>query len=197
MRKILLWEKDDVYDEEDFVDEEDEEDEDGEHICMHHSGVINTNFGVFEVNGPDNPYETRDVYLANCNFDITKEDILEISKVVGVEGIRPLTRYSFTIIIGVMFYFEDVLNAINELLEVESLDFHNDISGGITEDNATLIKAILEKVKSEYFCAYIMPNGKELFEEYDKEEDMQEKMPFWVALSHLSEGILLSPKDKK
>jgi hypothetical protein len=203
-KRILLWEKDEIdieSDMHDLVNEMNDEDEDEIHYIKtpKQLELINTNFGLFDANSPDNPYNSRDIWVAHTNFDIEKDDVLKISEIDGVEGIRILTRYSFTVMIGVMFYFEDVLDAINKELRVENEDFNEpspEESTKLLKENNEIVQEKLKKVaEHKFWHLYIFPNGKDIMNIYETEELRLELEPFYNNLKSISEGILLSSHD--
>jgi hypothetical protein len=205
-QRILIWEKDeaDLDKLEELEELDDSEESETEHKLHIHlpkqPQLVHTNFGVFDLNSPDNPYNTREIWIAHTNFDITKTDAIKIAAVVGVEAVRILTRYSFTVMIGVMFYFEDVLDTINEVLEIDNNDFDEvspEESMKLISDNNEIVQEKLKRVADEKFWhLYIFPNGNDIFNVYKSNVEKLELAPFYEKLKTLSEGILLSSDDE-
>ncbi len=221
MKKIILWDRDDVLDDEDEdekeviqdIDEDDDEDndelasneaeitnEDGRKIRVKmpkSQEVIHTNFGSFLAHHPDNPYNTREIYIAHTNFDITEEHIKHICRVPGVEAFRAITRYSFTIIVGMIFYDADVLSEIDRICGVEPENLLSDKTQQKVDNNQEIIDSTISAIKGDFWYCYIMPNGETVVEEYLDQESMDIRQPFFIALNNISEGLLLNSRSKE
>lgn len=214
MNRIIVWEPDEILNEEnenEILETEDEIEEikeldDNEAQITNEDGrtirvkmpksqqVVHTNFGSFLQHHPDNPYNSREVWIAYTNFDITNEDGMLISRVPGVEALRLLTRYSFTIIVGLVFYPNDVIKEIENVLGVENKV--NEISQKRADDNQELIDSTIKNIKSEFWHCYIMPNGETIIETYKSNTDMLERKEFFEQLRSMSAGLMLSSDDK-
>lgn len=192
MKRLIVWDKDEV----EFIDEEEQhEDNDEEKIHINlpkQPLVVKTNFGTFEEDSPDNPYNSREIFVAHYNFDIYEEDVLKISLVQGVEALKMLTRYSFTVIIGIMFYFEDVLDSIEKTLNIEEVDLDYQRTEQLVDDNTELITDTLKELKTEFWNIYLFPNGNKIIEEYTCEQEVKDREEYFINLKNLSEGIFLT-----
>ncbi len=196
--RFIIWEQDDI-EEPESSPKDAEEMQHGEStlaaLKMFQIPIVyHTNFGTFNSHSPNNPYLTRDVFLAHTSFTLTEEELTAISEVEGVEGIRALTRYSFGIVIGKLFKPSDVIEEIDELLNVET--FENFDLDETIKDNSELLQNVATEMKDKkYWNVYIFPNGEKLMEEYENEDKMSEREVFFKGLSILSFGLLVTSKN--
>lgn len=199
MKRIIIWDSNGMFENEDDDEQlkhnNDDIDEKIKMAMIEIPKVVITPYGTYPIESPENPYNTRYIFVAHTNFDITEEHIKEIIQVPGVEGFRPLTRYSFTIAIGVAFFFEDVLFEIENVLKIDNVKESEVKTKLILDGNEELVKEAVSGIKSKFWFVYIMPNGKYIVEEFENKEQMDERCQFFIGMSHMSSGITLNSHD--
>jgi hypothetical protein len=194
--RVLIWQAEFV-DEDELSEDDDAEitNEEGDTVRVkvpNSQKIIHTNFGSFIANNPNNPYVSRDVFVGHTNFSLTETHARELAAIDGIEGLRILTRYSFTIAVGVAFMTDDVLSEVEKVLDIEQIDIEQIRTEVAMEDNKDLIAEVVADITEKLFFAYIFPNGKKLVEQYKTLDEMEERRLFFSALENLSDGLLIS-----
>lgn len=215
--KVCFWRRESLgLDDEDFEDEDDEDESDEEddmsklrrHIIANTIKIpvtINTHFGSVSSSDVDNILFEKEIFSCHCNFYIDASLAVKLMQVKGVDGLRILSPYSFAICVGMCFFFGDVLNDIEEVLEVENPeDFDDDFreisdeeTSKILDEHGEIVKLATEGlIGTERWLVYILPNGKFIRESFETDEEMDERCEFFMEMCHLSSGLLLSSNDE-
>lgn len=115
-----------------------------------------------------NEYErSYNMWMGHVNFDLTKQHILSINKIPGVDGLQPVSRYRFNVIIGFNFDEVEVKKAIEHALvgDLESyLSAYAIIASNINPvlppevDNQ--FHAALSLIDLRHYGILVLPNGK-------------------------------------
>jgi hypothetical protein len=144
--------------------------------------LISTPIGDIPSSDGWSPLKGRNIYIANVNFVLTDVHIKLISIVLGIEHVHVISPYSFSVIVGLMFKDEDILDKVEQALDVKS-DNEIDTSKYI-DDNSPLYDIVaptLQKlIDNKYWLFYIFPNGKIFEKIYETEED------FNIAIKNFS-----------
>lgn len=129
---------------------------------------IRTPFGYYEPSYEFSPYRRFELWIANCNFQITNQILEEISACEGISAVKCLSRYSF--IIGIertFFSFSGVRRILNEILNLSEFEDRDMIT--YEESEEILI--------SGRWAAFIHPDGRTeriTLEEFDTEDEFDQ-----------------------
>lgn len=115
MNNKILWEKQTIDTNQKSVNFEDN-DEDKLGVPT----IQDTPLGLYRIEDTFHPYKIMDVYIGHTNFDITKEIMLLINMIGGVNCLRVLSRYNFVIGIGKAFNSTEVLQNIENILTTKT-----------------------------------------------------------------------------
>jgi hypothetical protein len=193
-------EDDDIEEDEDDDDEDDDEYEDKEHanlkelikLSNQKAKVINTPFGMFQVDDKMNPFRQFEFWMGHTNFDLTKSVVDTIESVPGVEVLIVLTRYRFIIAVGSMFKFPDVRVKVEKIL----CNKHYNLEEIQENDYGTNIDTVLDvkntlKLNHNLWSIYVFPNGKLTF------ATTPEGVAATKNMKELSAGILITSDDEE
>lgn len=198
MKKEIMWKRCDWFDEpEEHGEEEDEgysDDYDrphhGEPIKVHN--LIQTPFGIARYDDRMSPIHDTEFYIGYTNFNLSKKVIDDIEKVEGVEYLKPMGRYRMIIGIGILFEAKTVCRDIEKKLGViqeEEILSEDDLSDSVK----TVINEIKELSNdSEFWSAYIFPNGKILFRKHNNHEEAQDSKNELAGLTEYSSGMVIT-----
>lgn len=152
--------------------------------------MMQTPFGMFDVDDALNPYKIFRFWMGNTNFDITEEVAELLENTEGVEVLKILSPYRFIIAIGDAFSINDV---------------RLDIQNRLCHDNNTYlnIQLEIEKLKNDikfnkHWAIYCFPNGKIDFCVANNDEeltDFNKKLQTYQESQKLSKGQLISSKN--
>lgn len=150
------------------------------------NNIVSTPFGMFKSDSQMNPLNTRDCYFGNVNFDLTESDIENIIKISGIECLRIISRYCFSIMVGTMFDEDDVLDNIELTLGCDSdLRKKSEIEKKIIDESSE---------KGEFWLTYLFPNGSVYTEHFENQEQLDSTKNKFIELQRLSEGKIFSPE---
>jgi hypothetical protein len=129
---------------------------------------IRTPFGYYEPSYEFSPYRRFELWVANCNFQITDQILEDISACEGISAVKCLSRYSF--IIGIertFFSFSGVRRMLNEILNLSELENSDAID--YEESEEILI--------SGRWAAFIHPDGRTeriTLEDFETEDEFDQ-----------------------
>jgi hypothetical protein len=140
---------------EEFVSEYEESDDYGDlmdALPAKMGTLLQTPFGLFNIDDKLNPFRRLEFWEASTNFDITNKVKILIETTPGIEILNILTRYRFLVAIGRAFDFRTVRLELQQRvcgIKVESLKINKEV----------------EKLKDELadykdYAIYIFPNGR-------------------------------------
>lgn len=168
---------------------ENEDDNEGDNQQRHIieqvlNSSIATPFGNYKSDSQMNPMNDRAVLIANTNFDLTASIIQKISEVEGVESIRVLSRYTLILMVGTLFDEELVVYKVNDIcgIDADEVNF-----GDLTKRESDLI---VKASESEFWLAYLFPNGKEFIQSFESVEELYNSVDYFKELEGFSEGRL-------
>lgn len=161
--------------------------------------VVNTPWGMFDVDDSMNPLRQFKLWMAHTNFTVSSKVKNTIMKIPGVEIFRPISKYRFIIAIGKVFKFSDVRIAIeNALCGKHSIE--NIISRIDNEDIQKKIADLKKELagKNKNWAIYVLPNGKvEHISSNIKDEEYDKKLNRLQRASEISHGILIKSYDEQ
>lgn len=194
----LIWEEEIIDIEDDETDGAKIINDEGKEMTLkmpRSQGTIQTNLGLFLVDNPTNPYNTRKVFCGHTNFDITEDDVRVLVEIDGVEAFRILSRYCFVIAVGFAFEPESVQMEIEDYFGIEDEELEL-MTFNLLEKNKERIVAATAKLAEEHWNIFLFPNGREYIEQYKTEEEFDERIPFFIALKEMSQGIFLTSAEE-
>lgn len=183
MKRYIRWEELKLHHNEPNEDEEDENRERQMINQVLNSSVV-TPFGNYKSDSQLNPMNDRVVLIANTNFDLVASIIQKISDIEGVESIRVLSRYTVILMVGALFDEESVVYKINEICGIDEDEVN---LGDLSKQESDLI---IKASESEFWLAYLFPNGKEYIQTFENKEELYENVNYFKELEGFSEGRL-------
>jgi hypothetical protein len=184
-----------------FPEEEEYEEEEDilEMLSMPTSNVMQTQFGLLNIDDRMNPMRMFQFYLGETNFNLGKHAQRIINDTAGVEFLSVETRYRFYIAIGRCFNVGEVKHAI----QVGLCGKNNAIETIKEIDNEEVMQHALQihlEMSESYknWAMYIFPNG-----EIEQCFDNVKSQPFIHALEamkrakQMSKGILITSENEK
>ena len=150
---------DDMLDDlDDFDEDEDEDDEDDEFgfiteninntriIMPVMKKIVQTPLGYFDISNQLNPLKNYQLWIMHSNFNLSVNVLSVLSKLPGIELVKPYGRYRCIIGIGKLFSFREVRLLIEKTFCASVLP-------------EALTKAIDECKQYKYWGVCMMPNG--------------------------------------
>jgi len=179
MSRLIVWESFDPNEPDDYEDQgqpshqeihyiDNDEDSANLNIDSLVSLKVRTPFGYFEPSYEFSPYKMFELWVANCNFQITNQILEQISSCEGVSAVKCLSRYSF--IIGIertFFSFGYVRRILNEVLKLSEPECNDSL---IYEDSEDILK-------STKWAAFIHPDGRSekiTIDDFESEDEFNE-----------------------
>lgn len=111
--------------------------------------LLQTPFGVFEIDDPFSPMKQTELRIGYTDFSITNDVATIINGCPGVDAFRVMSRYSFIIGIGKVFEFTEVLRTLENLLGCFE---------PIKEKDEN-INELIKSLSGNKYAILIMPNG--------------------------------------
>jgi hypothetical protein len=108
--------------------------------------IIQTPLGFFDISNQLNPFKNYELWIMHTNFNISNSILLKLSKIPGVELVKPYGRYRCVVGIGKLFSFREVRKTIESEFCKEELP-------------KELSVAINECKQYKYWGVCMMPNG--------------------------------------
>lgn len=146
--------------------------------------LITTPFGTFRSDSQFNPLNDRDCFVANTNFELMISDVNTIAKTPGVEALRIISRYSFAVMVGVLFDADVVLSTVEAKLDCEE-DFGEEEFEELSEIEQKIID---DAPDDGYWITYLFPNGKVYTETYEDMKNLEKAKFKFFELEKLSAG---------
>ena len=213
--KSLMWVKCD-FNNDDVDDDFDDDDEDGEFegsysedkpqsspfrmMGLNIPTVIPTPFGPVSQDDSTNPMLDTEFFIGHTNFNLSKEILVDISKVEGVEFLKVMSRYRFIVGIGAMFDPDEVRVGIEVSMGVTSIDYDKimEKSPQVANDSMRLIvDDIISKVPTnEKWLAYIFPNGEHIVKIVKNIEDINLVRNNFLELEKESHGLIVTSSEE-
>lgn len=208
-RKIT-WEeinlfKSDEIDESELDDESDEDYIEQEKKDMNPKLVINgpkfnklvqTPLGPFILSDAFHPLRGLDVLLAHINFPITRGLIKELDEIAGIEALKVVGRYRLLFVFGKVFDTDDVIKEIEKVMKVSN-QLEKISLEELNEETQSIFYDLDKKITSDFWVAYIFPNGNYVYENLETDDQVTEKYEDYKKLYEMSHGILLSSIEPK
>jgi hypothetical protein len=146
------------------------------------SKISITSLGPIQINDENHPF--REVYftVGHINFDLTKDIVEKVSKIPGVEYLRPISRYRFIMGIGMLFDKDETKQEVEMTL-------------GIMEDEHPIVSAIKEDLSIKYgnesWAGYVFPNGAVVDTKVSTDDELQDALLKFTELQRLSDGVII------
>ena len=121
--------------------------------------IMNTAFGLFEIDDKFNPFRQFKIWKAYTNFDVTEELLEKIDKVEGVEILYPFSRYSFFVGVAELFEFSEVRVLINNVCGLDDSKFDFTIIEDLDCRKRTQDFVQHLKTTSTEWSIFVFPNG--------------------------------------
>lgn len=199
LTRFIAWEDITYHPEEEKEKDTEGFDEEDDKPNLGLENMMITPFGMYSIKSKITPMNDRVALLANTNFTLTEELVNKVSLVDGLEAIRVFSKYCFSIIIGVMFNVENVVEDIEKVLNVQTPKIEEIIES--SEEFTELANRLIEDLNkaSKHWILYIFPNGEHWSETYDSEEDYQKYYSKFLNddenLTKYSSGVLFNSKN--
>ena len=191
---IIAWSK--------FIVEESEKDDNVESIPeemmemgifpLHSSRIYDTLLGPIDLDNPNGILHHFNLWLMDCNFNLTKSIVMQLSNIEGVEVVHIITPYKCVVGFGKLFKDTNVKLAIENNLIGKHRGYI--LIEGIQEETLKReVKKVYERIKNNtYWYIYITPGGEiEQFGTSSK-EDYKEKYLDILQISKENNGILIA-----
>jgi len=155
--------------------------------------LIQTPFGLFNVDDEMNPYKQFRFWMGMTNFNISNSVANTIKTIAGVEVFHILTRYRFIIAIAPTFNSlsvkENIQNMLCKTAEVPSVNENN------------VIKVLEEVKKYKNWSIYVFPNGTFdvafLKEDNSNLDEFQQAIGLHEEAQQLSEGKWIKSESER
>lgn len=153
------------------------------------SRIVQTPFGIYQLDDDMNPFKQYKFWMAHTNFTISYETAGIIKSLPGVEGFHPLSRYRFLVAFGQLFESSAVKTEIQNAL-CKNLN-----------TNESLIEEKILELKEQLkvypkWTIYLFPNGRYdiAFLEKDKSNliEYEQKVNLFRDAEKMSHGKLIS-----
>lgn len=128
---------------------------------------LGTPMGIIATENKVEYERSYNMWMGHTNFDITRQHILTMNKIEGVDGLQPVSRYRFNVIIGYNFDESVVKKRIEDAL-VGDLNTYlnayqviaNNINPILPPETEPQLYAALSLIDLPYYAILILPNGK-------------------------------------
>lgn len=158
--------------------------------------LVQTPIGPFILSDAFHPLRGLDILLAHVNFPITKGLVKKLDEVAGLEAFKIVGRYRLLFVFGKIFDTDDVIKEIEKVMgisnQLEKISLEE-----LNEETQSIFYELDKKITSDFWVAYIFPNGNYLYENLENDEQVIEKYEDYKKLYELSHGILLSSIEPK
>lgn len=154
------------FDEEHSQEDEYDEYEDQAMISMQGGNLLGTPMGIISVYNQSDYNKSYNMWMCHTNFDVTKKHIIELNKIPGVDGLQPVSRYRFNVIIGYNFQEAEVKKEIEKTLIGDKETFLSAYQLVSQTINPLLPPAIqnnfeaaVSLIDTDTYAILILPNG--------------------------------------
>lgn len=180
----------------------------GHKARMRHLPVMQTRNGPMPMHEYTRPGYLYNFWVGHSNWPLTKKNVADLDKILGVESLDVFSPYRFRIAVGKMFTFADVRWRIHNIIVADnSLELfnvgRNHVSEQVLEDRIRLTQELdkdLKKYQDEYrfWAAFVLPNGKKevVFAE-ELSEDFIDQLNTLELTQRAVGGLILSYMDEK
>lgn len=128
---------------------------------------LGTPMGIIATENKRDYESSYNMWMGHTNFDLTKAHIIAINKIEGVDGLQPVSRYRFNVIIGFNFDEAEVKQKIEQAL-VGDLESYlgayyvvaNNLNPPLPVEVQAQFQAAVSLIDTRYYGILIIPNGK-------------------------------------
>jgi hypothetical protein len=165
--------------------------------------VVGTPHGLLSITENTLAANRFEFWIAHTNFDITKEFIVQLEQIAGVETVEVFTRYRMRIgfPISGLFKTPNIKYRIEELIHKDNEEEINqlmlNISEGYGADKAKELKEIYQELRKKmYWALYLCPNGNvDIVSGNDNYKAFCDKTSILNDAKELVGGFLVSSED--
>jgi len=131
------------------------------------NNILTTPMGVISTETKEEYESSYNMWTAHTTFDLTKANFMALNRMEGIDGLQPMSRYRFNVIIGYLFDENEVKKSIEKLLVGDLQTFITAYEVVATGMNPVLspelqnqLQAAVSLIEEPIYAILILPNGK-------------------------------------